>query len=85
MAIRKNFETQFGFTLVNAYHKVMSVKIENKTSMAFSVGAFVNSEKEIPAQAISYSCSYDLNGGNALNQAYNHLKSLPEFAGAVDC
>jgi hypothetical protein len=85
MAIRKNFETRFGLTLVNAYHKVMSVKIENKTSMAFSVGVFVDAAKEIPAQAISYFCDYDLNGGNALNQAYNHLKSLPEFVGAVDC
>jgi hypothetical protein len=85
MAIKKNFETQFGFTLIDAYHKVLSVKIENKTSMVFSVGVFVSAEKEIPAQAITYFCSYDLNGSNALNQAYNHLKTLPEFANATDC
>jgi hypothetical protein len=85
MAIKKNFETQFGFTLVWAYHKVLSIKIENKTSMVFSIGIFVSAEKEIPAQTISYFCSYDLNGGNALMQAYEHLKTLPEFAGAADC
>lgn len=27
----------------------------------------------------------DLAGGNFIQQAYNHLKTLPEFAGAVDC
>jgi hypothetical protein len=85
MALKKNFETQFGFTLVDAYHKVMSVKIENKTSMAFSVGVFVNAEKEIPAQAISYFCDYELNGENPLVQAYNHLKTMPAFDGATDC
>lgn len=85
MALKKNFETQFGFTLVDAYHKVMSVKIENKTSMAFSVGVFVDAEKEIPAQAISYLCDYDLTGKNALAQAYTHLKTLPSFDGATDC
>ncbi len=26
-----------------------------------------------------------MDGGNFIAQAYNHLKTLPEFAGAVDC
>jgi hypothetical protein len=85
MALKKNFETQFGFTLVDAYHKVLSVKIENKTSMAFSVGVFVDAEKEIPAQAISYFCDYDLTGKNALAQDYAHLKTLEAFDGSEDC
>ena len=85
MALKKTFETQFGFTLFDAYHKVLAVKIENKTSMSFSVGIFVGAGKEIPAQSISYFCLYDLNGGNALSQAYEHLKKLPEFSGATDC
>jgi hypothetical protein len=32
-----------------------------------------------------YSFQPDLTGGNFIQQAYNHLKTLPEFAGAVDC
>jgi hypothetical protein len=27
----------------------------------------------------------DLNGSNFIKQAYEHLKTLPEFAGATDC
>lgn len=30
-------------------------------------------------------CDYDLNGANPIKQAYLHLKSLPEFEGAIDC
>jgi len=26
-----------------------------------------------------------MDGGNFIAQAYNHLKTLPEFAGATDC
>lgn len=41
------------------------------------------------ADDISFSKGYgfalDLNGGNPIKQCYDHLKTLPEFAGAVDC
>jgi len=29
--------------------------------------------------------NYDLDGENPIKQAYIHLKTLPEFADAVDC
>lgn len=33
----------------------------------------------------SFRFSLDLNGANFIRQAYEHLKTLPEFAGATDC
>ena len=30
-------------------------------------------------------CVYDLTGADAYAQAYEHLKTLPEFANATDC
>jgi hypothetical protein len=33
----------------------------------------------------TYEFSPDMNGKNFIAQAYEHLKTLPEFAGAVDC
>jgi hypothetical protein len=30
-------------------------------------------------------CAYNIAGANPLEQAYAHLKTMPEFAGAVDC
>jgi hypothetical protein len=29
--------------------------------------------------------AYDIDGENPVRQAYLHLKTLPEFAGATDC
>lgn len=33
----------------------------------------------------TYKFQIDMNGDNPLRQAYKHLKTLPEFAGATDC
>lgn len=33
----------------------------------------------------TYSFVPDMNGPNFIRQAYLHLKTLPEFAGATDC
>jgi hypothetical protein len=33
----------------------------------------------------TYNFQPDLGGANFLAQAYAHLKTLPEFSGAVDC
>jgi hypothetical protein len=32
-----------------------------------------------------YNFAPNMDGGNFISQAYLHLKSLPEFAGAADC
>jgi hypothetical protein len=32
-----------------------------------------------------YVSAYDIDGDNPIAQAYLHLKTLPEFAGATDC
>ncbi len=59
---------------VDLTKSVMDFKIENRaneTSEAFSVSEFT--------------CPYDIAGENPIKQAYAHLKTLPEFDGAVDC
>lgn len=33
----------------------------------------------------THECPYALEGENPFKQAYEHLKTLPEFAGAIDC
>jgi hypothetical protein len=33
----------------------------------------------------NHSCAYDLNGSNALVQAYTFIKAQPEFVNSVDC
>jgi hypothetical protein len=51
--------------------------------------SFVVTWSEAPGTAMlrqdTYSCDLDIDGENPVRQAYLHLKTLPEFAGATDC
>ena len=85
MALKQTIQSNFGLEIPNAYHRVGRIQIVNKTEMTFSVSAFVDDKANLPVEAQSHGCAYDLTGGNALAQAYAHLKTLEEFAGAVDC
>jgi len=83
MALKKNEPTQFGFDVPNAYQRVENVKVK-KTSMEFQVFVYSDVTKNA-FNYKSYACEYDLAGANPIAQAYAHLKTLPEFAGSVDC
>jgi hypothetical protein len=95
MALRKQIITK-GFMVANtcfgpipkgeqdvvfdAYIKVESVR-SDKTQMSASV--------KIQSDSNSFYKEYlvpvNLDGKNFIAQAYEHLKTLPEFAGATDC
>ena len=51
--------------------------------------SFVVTWSEAPGTAMlrqdTYSCDLDIDGENPVRQAYLHLQTLPEFAGATDC
>lgn len=85
MALKKTIQSNFGIEISNAYHRVWRIQIINKSEMTFTVGAFVNNTVDIAVQTKSYNCPYALSGENAHTQAYQHLKTLPEFSDAVDC
>jgi hypothetical protein len=68
---------------LDCYIKVAAVnatKDESLASVAFMDGA----EGRLYFSDV-YKFQIDLQGGNPLEQAYKHIKTLPEFAGAVDC
>lgn len=85
MALQKTIQSNFGLEIPNAYHRVGRIQIVNKTEMTFVVNTFVDDKTDFPIKTESYTCGYVLTGSNALTQAYNHLKTLEEFAGAEDC
>jgi hypothetical protein len=66
--------------LENCYIKVNSV-IGTKSNMS----AVVSFTKDDFSFLEQYEFVPDLFGQNFIAQAYEHLKTLPEFAGAVDC
>ena len=85
MAIKKTVTTVFGIEVVDAYHRVEAVQISGKTEITYHIRSYKDKSgvpffEEKVAQA-----PYDIAGSNPIAQAYDHAKSLPEFAGSVDC
>jgi hypothetical protein len=82
MALLKSISFK-GVLLNDAYHRVWRVDCE-KTKMSFGLSIHATAADEALTGA-TYSCAYDLNGANPIAQAYAHLKTLDEFAGALNC
>lgn len=84
MALEKTVKTAQGFDAKDAYHRVEFVRLLKKDEMAFNVRAYKNATEVTAFSDASYACSYNIDGSNPIKQAYEHLKSLPEFADAAD-
>ena len=84
MALKKTMQTAHGFNAVDAYHRVEVVVLPSKTRLQFHVRSYIDTSKQFFSEQVLAS-EYSLNAGNPIQQAYDHLKTLPEFSGAVDC
>ncbi len=85
MALKKTVLTPQGFEAKDAYHRVEALRINGKTQMQFNVYSHINADT-IPFFGEGlFDCAYDVDGANPIAQAYAHLKTLPEFADAIDC
>jgi hypothetical protein len=87
MALKKTviLKNNFGEDSVfaNAYIRVMQV-IGTKRSCSASVQICKSSDGAV-LQTSEYSFGVDLEGGNFIKQSYEYLKTLPDFADAIDC
>ena len=85
MALKKQLvKTISGFDgqlSTEAYFRVSRLSGDKHNMSALVTG--VASENQV--YAIEHLFVPDLNGKNFIAQAYDHLKTLPEFAGAIDC
>jgi hypothetical protein len=84
MALQNNIELESGISVQNAYSRVETVKLQNKTSMSFECASYVDATKPTSFRRTGHLSTYDLLGDNPIKQAYLHLKTLPEFADAQD-
>lgn len=84
MALAKTVSTIHGFEAVNAYHRVEGVSLIGKDQVSFHVRSYMASDKPFFAEQVK-TAPYEIDGDNPIKQAYKHLKTLPEFAGATDC
>ncbi|QBQ98163.1 hypothetical protein [Paraburkholderia pallida] len=84
-----NYKT---LTLPEAYLRVVRPQIDlSKDAMSFGVWMFPSQDAAadignmLDDAAIAHSgVPYDMSGGNAFEQAYCYLKTLPEYEGAID-
>lgn len=86
MALKKDLiveKENFSGSLVakDAYWKITNIS-GNKYGFIVSVDAFVNN---VFSERKTSSFVPMLDGQNFIRQAYDHLKTLPEFAGAINC
>lgn len=92
MALRKNIDfTPNGFdsaaTLTGAYFRIDNVS-GNKEMLSVTVVAYNDKDgKKLPAQVKSHNFKPSVGTGakDFIAQAYEHIKALPEYAGAEDC
>jgi hypothetical protein len=86
MALKKSFEVSPGLMAQEAYFRVNNVNIVYGEPASATVHVYASSEHTgKPVQVRCYGFAHTLEGDNAIRQAYDHLKTLPEFAGATDC
>lgn len=96
MALKSNVRLIEGVEVEDAYVKVISFsggkdeKVEGQDDtfhIAFQLGFYGpvddDGQREL-FHSLNHRCGYDIEGDNALKQAYEHLKTLPEFSNAED-
>jgi hypothetical protein len=82
----ENFYFETGEATVTTpalYIKVESVTVSKNKVQA--VVSFTDEDKKQKLFEKSFAFSPLMDGDNFIRQAYKHLKTLPEFAGATDC
>lgn len=90
MALKKTFtQTQAPYSgaleIADAYWRVEHVTATKNEAMCVVTINQETDEGKTQVANKRYSFKPDLDGKNFIAQSYEHLKSLPEFAGAQDC
>ena len=85
MALKITVTSQHGIEVKDAYHRVECVEIVGKTQISYRVRSYKDNTGLPFFEEKFISSNYDITGYNPLSQAYAHLKTLIEFADAVDC
>jgi len=87
MALTKNLilVDNFGIevNIPNLYIKVARIDCDKEKVSA--VVEIKKSADAFPIKTETYRFNHNLDAGNIISQAYNYIKTLPEYAGAADC
>ncbi len=87
MALKKQITLKNNFgddvTFNEAYVKVENL-IGNKSQLRIDVSILKRQNEQVVDRK-NYLFTPDLNGKNFIAQAYDYMKTLPEWSGAIDC
>jgi hypothetical protein len=72
------------FVVPDVYWKVMTITSTKSRTRASLVG-LIGKENNVEVCVKTAEFDVNLEGDNFIAQAYNYFKTLPEFAGSVDC
>jgi hypothetical protein len=61
------------------------IKVERVSGTKNAIMFEVLMQADTVKQAASYEFTPNMNGSNFIKQAYEYLKTLPEYSGAIDC
>lgn len=74
-----------GIPVADAYVSLSGLVIDDGKQAQSFTAVYRSARGTEVFQCINYSTPYDLDGLNPYIQAYEYLKTLPEFEGALDC
>jgi hypothetical protein len=88
ISLKNNFGTET--TIQNAYIRVDGLIIKRKHAITgerlVEIAVSINNDESSPAlEKRGHFFALDLSGSNPLDQAYQFLKTMPDYAGATDC
>lgn len=81
MALQKT-TTFNGINVPNAYIRVWRFE-GNKSTLSVGV-EYCATATDVRFNSVTYQVPFVLTGDNPIRQAYEHLKTLPDFEGATD-
>ncbi len=84
MALSLTIRQETGIEVQDAYVQVASALVHKNQTATARYLIFADTKK-LPFDSVEVTYFYDLDGSNPIKQAYEYLKSLPEFADATDC
>lgn len=85
MALQKKTTSPHGFEVDQAYYRIESLVFDSKATIRFYVRVYKD-PKFAAFDTLQFSCDYKIDSSdNPFKQAYMFLKTLEEFANAIDC
>ena len=82
---KKVYKNNFGIDTSLTTYIVVENMCGNKKELSFSVYYYTDENKSILVDSKAFFFVPTLEGDNFIKQAYSYLKSLPEYADAIDC